>query len=171
MAFSWRGSRPGYDAYGQPASASTMHPSLPQPPFDWNGMPTGGLMGEDGYGSFASMDADLLHLQDMAKFRADDGDEEWVEEGALTVDPENAQGRCSAWLTRSVDVAMPSGSQQCSSLTYHPRTDVRALPCLVLCQMRSAYFRCTGRTDKMVASVATKNGRRTGHMARSKSAK
>ena len=70
MALPWHGWRPGYDANGQPSSASKMHPSIPQPTvdwngtFDWSGMNGGSFMGEDVYGSFASMDADLLHLPD-----------------------------------------------------------------------------------------------------------
>ena len=64
MALSWRALWLGYDAYGQPSSGTNPRRSSPQPTYHWDNTAPGGFVGEDGYGSFASMDADLLQLPD-----------------------------------------------------------------------------------------------------------
>ena len=64
MALSWRALCLGYDAYGQPSSGTNPRRSSPQPTYHWDNTAPGGFVGEDGYGSFASMDADLLQLPD-----------------------------------------------------------------------------------------------------------
>ena len=66
MAHSWRGPwlvpPAHYPSDGQPSSDTRPHPAFPVPQYEWNGMAPAHFMGEDGYGSFASLDADLLRL-------------------------------------------------------------------------------------------------------------